>query len=223
MKNKLLIIGAMLMLLLGFSSPSMAGIHIDVNVPLPPVFEFSVAPELVVIPGTYVYYCPGVDFDIFFYAGYWYRPYEGYWYRSVGYDGPWVYIASPPPVLVSLPTDYRIIARGERPIPYALLRRNWRAWERDRYWEHHNWGRLEHGHYGLAPSFRERGLRGYGGGFYGRVQHERQHGLAPSFRERGYGRYGGGVHARGGFRGGGRIHGGAGFHREGGHGIHGRR
>jgi len=165
--KKIIVIATMLLLLLGFSGHGMAGIHIGVNIPPPPVFVFPTPPELVVIPGTYVYFCPDVDFDIFFYAGYWYRPYGGYWYRSVGYGGPWAYIGSPPSVLLRVPPDFRIITRGYRRIPYGELHRNWRAWERGRYWEHHNWGRLEHEtHHGLAPSFGERGHGGYGGGVH---------------------------------------------------------
>ncbi len=189
------------MLLLGFSGQSMARIHVDVNIPLPPAFVFSAPPELVVIPGTYVYYCPDADADILFYGGYWYRSYEGYWYRSVGYDGPWVYVESAPSVLLSLPPDFRVIARGERHIPYAELHRNWRAWERDRYWEHHNWGREERGRtedetqHGLAPSFKER-ERGGSAGVQGRTQHQTEHGLAPSFRERGQSGSAGGVQGR---------------------------
>ncbi len=166
--KKLLIIGVMSLLLLGFSGQSMARVHVDVNIPVPPAFVFPAPPELVVIPGTYVYYSPDVDVDIFFYGGYWYRPYGGYWYRSADYRGPWVYIENAPPVLLGLPHDYRIITRGERRIPYADLHRNWRAWERGRYWEHHNWGRPEHGRYGMAPSFREREHGGYDGGAHGR-------------------------------------------------------
>ncbi len=149
--KKLLIIGVMLLLLLGISGQSMARVRVDVNIPAPPAFVFPAPPELVVIPGTYVYYSPDVDVDIFFYGGYWYRPYGGYWYRSADYRGPWVYIESAPPVLLSLPHDYRIITREGRRIPYADLHRNWRAWERERYWEHHNWGRPEHGHYVWRP------------------------------------------------------------------------
>jgi hypothetical protein len=156
-----------LLLLMGFSGQSMAGINIGVNIPLPPIFAFPAPPELVVIPGTYAYFPPDVDFDIFFYGGYWYRPYDGYWYRSIGYDGPWVYIGSPPPVLLRLPPYYRIITRGERRIPYGELHRHWRAWRRERYWERHHWGRRIHErHYGFAPSFREREHRGYRGGFH---------------------------------------------------------
>ncbi len=173
--KKLAAIGTILLLLLGFSGQSTAGIHIGVSIPVPPVFVFPAPPELVVIPGTYVYYCPDAHVDIFFYGGYWYRPYGGYWYRSVGYGGPWVYIESAPSVLLRLPPNYRIITRGGRHIPYGELHRNWRAWERERYWDHHNWGRPEHGtHYGVAPSFRER-------------EHGRERGVAPQSRERGRG------------------------------------
>ena len=176
--KKFAVITTLLMLLLGISGQSTAGVSIGINIPIPPLFVFPAPPELVVIPGTYAYYCPDVNLDIFFYGGYWYRPYERYWYRSASYGGPWAFIESAPSVLLDLPPDYRIITRGERHIPYAELHRNWRGWERDRYWEHHNWGRMENErHYGLAPSFGERGHGGHGG-------------------------YGGEVHARGGSHGG---------------------
>ena len=171
--KKLIIIATMLLLLLGFSGTGISGVRINIGIPLPPPFMFAGPPELVVIPGTYVYYYPDADFDLFFYGGYWYRPYGGYWYSSASYGGPWVDIGSPPIVLLSLPPNYRIITRGERRIPYGELHRNWRAWERGRYWEHHNWGRVENGrHYGVAPQFRERGHGGYGSGVHGRGGHE---------------------------------------------------
>ena len=207
------------MLFLGFPGQSTAGISIGINIPIPPLFTFPVPPELVVIPGTYAYYCPGVSVNIFFYAGYWYRPYEGYWYRSVSYDGPWVYIENVPYVLVNLPPDYRVITRGERRIPYAELHRDWRGWERDRYWEHHNWGRPEpERHYGWSPSY------GYGEQHnWARVGHERHFGRSPSYRYGEHHNWGGPENERHfgmapSFRGGehGRFHG------EGGHPDHGR-
>jgi hypothetical protein len=171
--KKLIAIGTMMLLLLGFSGQSMAGIHIGINIPLPPVFAFPAPPELVVIPGTYVYYCPDVGFDIFFYGGYWYRSYGGYWYSAASYDGPWAFTEGPPSVLLSLLADFRIIVRGERRIPFGELHRNWRAWERDRYWEHHDRGRPEHErHYGVAPSFRERERGEHGGAVHGGRMHE---------------------------------------------------
>lgn len=189
MNKKLIVTGAILLLLFGFSSKGVAGVSISIGFPLPPPFVFPAPPSVVVIPGTYVYFCPDVQADIFFYGGNWYRPYEGRWYWATAYNGPWVYVASPPAVFLSLPRDYRIITRGYAHIPYGELNRNWRAWERGRYWEHHNWGRreFEHDrHMGVAPSFREKG-----GGF------EKGHGGSSS----GHGGYNGG-HTDGGHVGG---------------------
>jgi len=171
--RKLIIMATMLLLLLGFSGTGTAGVRINIGIPLPPPFVIAAPPEVVVIPGTYVYYYPDVDFDLFFYGGYWFRPFGGYWFRSGSYGGPWVHIEDPPSVLLSLPPNYRIIIRGGRRIPYGELHRNWRTWERGRYWEHHNWGRLEHErHQGVAPEFRERGHGGYGRGVHGGGGHE---------------------------------------------------
>jgi hypothetical protein len=190
--KKLILISVILMLVLGFSGQSTAGISIGINIPIPPLFAFPAPPELVVIPGTYAYYCPDVGVNIFFYAGYWYRPYEGYWYRSVSYDGPWVYIESVPYVLLNLPPDYRAITWGESPIPYVELHRNWRTWERDRYWEHHNWGRVEHErHYGVTPSYRYSGNHNWGG-----AENQRHYGMAPSYRYGGNHNWGGAEHDR---------------------------
>ena len=62
--------------------PTMAmGSRVDVGVsiPLPPAIVFGAPPQLVVIPETYVYVDPDVDVDIFFYGGWWWRPWEGRW------------------------------------------------------------------------------------------------------------------------------------------------
>lgn len=166
-----MILAASLALLLGFSNKGIAGVSISIGFPPPPPFVFPAPPELVVIPGTYVYYCPDAGVDIFFYGGYWYRSYGGYWYSAASYDGPWAYIAGPPPVLLGLPPDFRVLVRGERRIPFAEFHRNWRAWQRDRYWEHHGWGMPEgERHFGVAPPFRE----GEHGEFRGEPRGERE-------------------------------------------------
>ena len=111
--------------------------------PPPPIQAFE--PELVVLPGTYVYFCPGiVRADIFFYSGFWYRPYGGYWYRSSAYNGVWVPIV-PPPIFLRLPPDYRIRAHEFPHIRYQEFHNNWDRWQRERYWEHNEqWRRQEH-------------------------------------------------------------------------------
>ena len=108
--------------------------------PPPPPYAFPAAPDVVPVPGTYVYFVPSIGVDILFYHGFWYRPYGGRWYRAPSYGGPWVYLPSRsvPRVLVTLPPGYRKLPPGYRPIPHAELQRNWEAWEHERHWEHHH-------------------------------------------------------------------------------------
>jgi hypothetical protein len=136
MKKIISILCAMGMLLLG-ASFSEAGVSVGINVNVPfPGFTFSSPPPVVVVPGTYVYMVPGISVDIFFYHGWWYRPYEGRWYRGSSYNGPWVYMARPPEALVALPPGYRYWRAGYGPrIPYGQLKRDWGRWERDRHWD----------------------------------------------------------------------------------------
>lgn len=144
--------------------PGKSEARVDINIGIsPPPLVISGPPEVAIIPGTYVYFVPDVSADLFFYGGHWYRPHEGRWFRASSYDGRWVYIerASVPEVLFRLPPDYRAMT-GYRRIPYRDLSRNWRTWERDRYWERHGWGRPEREReHGVAPGFRDRERRDY--------------------------------------------------------------
>lgn len=132
--------GVFLLMAAGYPSVSRAGVdvHIGINVPLPAVV-ISAPPAVVVIPRTYVYYVPEVEVDILFYRGYWYRPHSGYWYRAAGYNGPWVSIVATkvPRVLIDLSPGFRQAPPGHQRIPYGQLKKNWRTWERDRYWDKH--------------------------------------------------------------------------------------
>ena len=123
--------------LLSVASYSGAGVSVGINVNIPlPVFTFPAPPQVVVIPGTYIYMVPGIDVDIFFYHGWWYRPYEGRWYRAPSYNGPWAYMARPPEALVVLPPGYHYWRGGYGPrITYGQLRGNWQRWERGRHWD----------------------------------------------------------------------------------------
>ncbi len=121
---------------------SLAGVHVNVGINLP-VFTFAAPPPMLVIPGTYAYYVPDANVDIFFYQGYWYRPYEGRWFRARGYNGPWGHIVSSsvPRVVVDLPPDYRHHAHpGYERIPYGQFKKNWRRWDHERYWDKHAGG-----------------------------------------------------------------------------------
>ena len=111
----------------------------DVQYAPPPPYAAPTPPDVVPVPGTYVYFVPNIGVDILFYHGYWYRPFEGRWYRGLSYNGPWVYLPSRrvPHVLITLPPGYRRLPPGYHPVPHAELQRNWERWERERHWEHH--------------------------------------------------------------------------------------
>ncbi len=121
---------------LGIPVPGNAGVNVDITIPLPGL-AIPAPPAMVVIQGTYVYYPPDVQANIFFYHGYWYRPYRGHWFISPEYNGPWGGIAIgrvPRPVL-GIPPHFRHVAPGYERVPYSVMRKNWRVWERDRYWD----------------------------------------------------------------------------------------
>ncbi len=115
------------------------GVNLNVNLGPPPVLV-APPPELVLIPGSGVYFIPSVSADIFFYDGYWWSPRGPRWYRSQSPNGPWIIIESrfiPRPVY-RVPRDYRVVYRHERHIPYG----QWKKEHGD------HWGGRNHGHRG---------------------------------------------------------------------------
>ena len=145
--KKLLFGTILLALVLVFPIATMARAD---RIPLPPRIAFSAPPVVVVIPGTYVYGVPDVDVDIFFYQGWWWRPWEGRWYRSQNYNSGWSHYSGTPSFHRSVPSGWRNDYRNSRwkgqqwdhqRIPHQQVQRNWSNWERNRYWEKHNtWG-----------------------------------------------------------------------------------
>ncbi|MBI5675083.1 MAG: hypothetical protein HZC48_04510 [Nitrospirae bacterium] len=136
-KSSLVVIGVLLLVLTGSATRSEAEVNVSVGINLP-VFRFSAPPEVVVIPGTYVYIVPDIDVDILFYQGYWWRPYEGRWYRSRDYRGQWRYVKPwrIPRGLKALPHDYRYrLSPGYERVPYGNVQKNWKKWEREKYWD----------------------------------------------------------------------------------------
>ncbi|NWG02721.1 MAG: hypothetical protein HXY44_07695 [Syntrophaceae bacterium] len=129
---------------------TMARVDVNVSIPLPPPIVFPAPPQVIVIPETYVYVVPEIDIDIFFYGGWWWRPWGGRWYRSRAYDSGWVYYQGVPSFYRGPLIDWRIYYRDRvwrghpwdhRRVTLPELRQNWRNWEKNRYWERqHSWG-----------------------------------------------------------------------------------
>jgi len=143
----IIFLGIMFFISMGYPTKSFSEVNIDIgiNVPLPqvvipahpPVVVIHEPPPVVVIPRTYVYYTPDVDVDIFFYHGHWYRPHHGHWYRATAYNGPWAYTAPDkvPGVLFGLPADFRHSPSRHQYIAHEQLKKNWKAWEKDKHWD----------------------------------------------------------------------------------------
>jgi hypothetical protein len=129
---------------------AMAGVSVHVSIPLPPPIIFPAPPELVVIPETNVYAVPDVQEDIFFYSGWWWRPWEGRWYRSRYYDRGWTHYRRVPSFHRNISSGWRNDYRANQwrghqwqhqRVPQREVQRNWRGWERNKHWERQNsWG-----------------------------------------------------------------------------------
>lgn len=108
----------------GTASMAAAEVHVNVNIGPPPI-AVAAPPEVVLVPGSDVYFVPGVDYDVFFYNGFWWSPRGDRWYRARGYNGPWRVAPRrivPPPVY-RVPRNYRQVYMHERHIPYGQWRR----------------------------------------------------------------------------------------------------
>ncbi len=144
----------------GAPKEAAAGVNVGVSVNIgPPPIVVAEPPAVVLVPGSQVYFVPGVEFDVFFYNGYWWSPRGDRWYRARAYNGPWRIIDRryvPRPVF-GVPHDYRHAYARERHIPY----REWR--------EHRGRGEYR-GHGEYRERREERHERGDGG------EHGRGHG-----------------------------------------------
>jgi WXXGXW repeat (2 copies) len=91
-----------------FSAASVVagGITIDIGIGTPP--------QLVVVPGSSVYYAPDVPVNYFFYQGRYYTLANGAWFTAPVYNGPWavIQIGQVPPPVLAVPVEYYKIPPG---------------------------------------------------------------------------------------------------------------
>jgi hypothetical protein len=150
-KMKKLFFGTLLLaLVIVVPVPTMVSADVNVSIALPPPIIFAAPPELVVLPETYVYVVPDSDADIFFYNGWWWRPWEGRWYRSQYYDSGWAYYQSVPSFYAEIPSGWRNDYREHRwrgqqwnyqRISHKQVQQNWKGWEKSKHWEkQQTWG-----------------------------------------------------------------------------------
>ncbi|OGR05667.1 MAG: hypothetical protein A2511_04440 [Deltaproteobacteria bacterium RIFOXYD12_FULL_50_9] len=104
----------------GATKEAAAEVSVDINLGLPPIIV-SEPPEVVMVPGSQVYFVPRLEFDVFFHNGYWWSPRGGRWYRTRDYNGQWQVIDKRyvPRAVHRVPRNYRDVYVRERPIPYG--------------------------------------------------------------------------------------------------------
>jgi hypothetical protein len=93
-------------------APAHADVNIGINVatPTPPPLVMT-TPQLVVVPGSTVYYAPGSAYNLFVFGGRYYSFHEGVWFYSATGKGKWTVIPTervPRPVLGVPVTYYKI-------------------------------------------------------------------------------------------------------------------
>lgn len=130
--------------------PTMAGVDINVNIGMPPLIAFDSPPEMIVMPETYAYAVPDLDDDLFFYNGWWWRPWQGQWYRSRHYGHGWGHYNRVPRFYYDIDPDWRRSYKdrkwhGKRwnyeRIHHDRLQKNWKHWKKNRHWEKKgSWG-----------------------------------------------------------------------------------
>jgi hypothetical protein len=73
---------------LAAASLAWGDVQIGINIGTPPI-AIPAPPNLVVVPGSTVYYDPGLPMDVFVHADVYYTHHHGRWYSAPAYGGPW--------------------------------------------------------------------------------------------------------------------------------------
>ncbi|MBI4726536.1 hypothetical protein HY768_04825 [candidate division TA06 bacterium] len=120
----------------GLGNLARAEVNVNVNIGVPAV-RVSPDPVMAVIPGTYIYFIAESSEDIFFYQGFWWRPYQGRWHRATGFNGPWrfVKLGRVPPGMLKLPAGWRKLPPGHPMLKHSQVKSNWKQWEKEKHWD----------------------------------------------------------------------------------------
>lgn len=128
---------------------ALAGVHIDIRIPIPmsPALLLPVPPSLVAIPSTNVYVVRGIQEDIFFSGGWWWRPWQNNWYRSRHYDRGWEHYKGTPSFHRKLPSNWRNNYQQQQ-------------WEGNKGNRGNKWSQHRVSHRDVQPNWKVRGNNG---------------------------------------------------------------
>lgn len=92
-------------------------LNVDINIgtpPPPPPVVVTTRPQLIVVPGTSVFYAPDVPQNFFFYANRYYVFHNGAWFYAPSHTGPWTFIAPErvPSPIRAVPVAYYKVPPG---------------------------------------------------------------------------------------------------------------
>jgi hypothetical protein len=119
--KKIILFAASFFVLILVPISAKAKVHVDIGVALPPPIV-AAPPDMIVMPGAPgVYFAPDIRVNLFFWNGWWWRPWKGHWYRSRNYNRGWNY--------------YR---RGT-PRFYRHVKPGWRGYYKSRRWNDRPW------------------------------------------------------------------------------------
>jgi hypothetical protein len=101
-------------MLVSGASATASDVKITIGLGVPPLV-LTAPPQLVVVPGTPVYYAPEVSANLFFYQGLYYIVANGVWSMAPAYTGPWavIQIGQVPAPVVAVPVEYYKIPPGQ--------------------------------------------------------------------------------------------------------------
>ncbi len=104
--------------LLGALPAQAQNISVGINIgspPPPPPIVVAAPPQLIAVPGTPVYYAPGLSMNFFFHKGQYYTFHDSSWFVATAYNGPWRFVAVehvPQPIL-AVPVKYYKVPPGQ--------------------------------------------------------------------------------------------------------------
>jgi len=102
--------------------------------------HFDNQPDVVIVPGSRVYYYEAPSYDVYRYGNVWWVDRGGVWYRATSYRGPFVRASFEvvPRQIVVIPVEYHRHDNG--------LHRGWAKQDREQSHEHAQVHGQEHGH-----------------------------------------------------------------------------
>ncbi len=107
MRRNVILVGILIAAAVGLlPAPAAARTDVQIGINLGPA-----PPQLVVVPGSPVYYAPQLPYNYFHYGGQYYVFHDDAWYFAPSYNGPWAPIALeyvPPPILRVPGSYYRV-------------------------------------------------------------------------------------------------------------------